>query len=221
MVHRPTTVSTVTLLAAIGVTACSPQPSPAAISSRSAELAREEAPGLAISPGSVQRSGDTLIVRIGRGENITLVDDTTEGDKWVRYVYQGKLAGTPFHLIDVGFYEGGMHLLVDSVTGHKSFVDAAPEPSPGGMFLAVPSMDMEAEYEPTRLTIYAVAADSLQQLWRLEAIKWGPDSVAWHGDDSLLVQQAFPTNSGPGNYVYRLAWVLRGANGWQLQESGP
>ncbi len=72
------------------------------------------------------------------------------GDSWVRYVYRGPLAGTGFLVVDVGFYKGGMYLLVDPTTGRKTFIDDAPEPSPGGHLLAVPLMDMEAEYEPTR-----------------------------------------------------------------------
>lgn len=207
-----------TALLAIGLLGCHRAPATPATTSRSQDLNQQELPFLQASTAGVRRSGDSLLLPLAGGGAMALVDDTTEGESSIRYVYRGPLAGTGFLAVDVGLWEGGTYLLVDPTTGRKTFIDDLPVPSPSGRLLAVASMDMEAGYEPTRLTIYSVVADSLVQLWRVDSIPWGPESVAWRGEDSLSVTQAFPTDSGPGIYSYRNTWVVRRSDAWHLDQ---
>lgn len=201
---------------AAGTLACN-QPRPhAAFDSRAPSLRAAEDPALALPNSRAVRHGDTLVLALSGGSTLRLVDDTTEGDRYVRYIYRGPLSGTRLHMIEAGFYESGVYLLVDDTTGHKTFVDDAPIASPNGTLVAVASMDMEAGYEPNRLTLYATSADSLSQVWRQESKEWGPEGIAWHGNDSLMVVQAFPTDSGPGSYTHRTAWLLRAGKRWSL-----
>lgn len=199
--------------------ACRPiPPAPVqVVTGREPALDSAEAPHLAKDAGTGVRNGDTLTITLANGERMTFVDDTSSVDHWVRYVYLGKIPGTSFMHVDAGFYEGGVSLLVDGTTGKKTMVDDAPTFSPSGRLVAVPSMDLEAGYDPNRLTLYMTAGDSLTQVWRIDSISWGPDSVAWHGEDSLFVRRAFLAEADL-TYAYRDAWVVRGPDGWRMVE---
>jgi hypothetical protein len=177
----------------------------------------DETRALAASNGEAERHGDTLRIR-GTGKvSAVLADDTTEGGEYRLLRYDGRIPGTLFHGVRVGYHEGRSYLLVHERTAKQVRADARPVPSPTGRWLASASFDLEAQFDPNALTVLAPDADSVVTVFRVEATQWGPDSIAWRGDDTLVVVQRWVTDSGPGHYERREALVARHAEGWTLQ----
>ena len=177
----------------------------------------DETRALAASNGEAERRGDTLRI-IGTGTlTALLLDDTTEGDAYRLLRYDGRLPGTLFHGVRVGLYEGRSYLLVHERTARQLPVDARPVPSPTGAWLATASFDLEAQFDPNALAILAPEGDSARSVFRVEPSRWGPDSIAWRGDDTLVVVQRWVTDSGPGHYERREGKVVRQDGAWRLE----
>ena len=175
-----------------------------------------EAAALAGSGNQVRRSGPTLTIATTGGAGVTLADDSTEGDSYKSYRYHGRVAGAPFHLIRVGYYEGGSWLLVHDSTGRQRLVDGPPVVGPGGIRLAVANMDLEAAFEPNAVEVFRLAGDSLLSEWRVEPADWGPDSLAWRGADTLTLIQQW-RDSVAGRYRPVRVAVARSGAGWVLE----
>ena len=195
--------------------ACADARNPRSTSSTAADTV--EARAFAAANGAAERRGDTLrIVGTGRVTAV-LVDDTTEGDGYRILRYDGRIAGSPFHGVRQGFHEGRGYLLVHERTARQVRVDARPVASPSGRWLATVSLDLEAAFDPNALGILAPDADSVTSVYRVEPTRWGPDSIVWRGDDTLVVVQRWTTDSGPGKYERREARVVHEGAGWILQ----
>lgn len=177
----------------------------------------DETRALAAANGEAERRGDTLRI-IGTGKvSALLVDDTTEGDGYRLLRYDGRLPGTLLHGVRVGYYEGRSYLLVHERTAKQVRVDARPVPSPTGRWLATASFDLEAQFDPNALAILTPESDDVATVFRVEPTRWGPDTIAWRGDDTLVVVQRWVTDSGPGHYERREALVVRQDGTWRLE----
>ncbi|MDF1505834.1 hypothetical protein PYV61_22975 [Roseisolibacter sp. H3M3-2] len=171
----------------------------------------------AAGPAPVSRDGLALTIRPDSSAPVVLVDDTTsEGFDYVRHEYAGRLAGTSFHVVALSHYEGSGWLLVHARTGRRVGVDARPVVSPDGARLATASMDLVAEFDPTRLAVLRLDGDSAVVEWSHEPGRWGPSDVRWVGADTL----AFVAHHvGPGDPepVRRSAGlVVRAGGRWRL-----
>ena len=177
----------------------------------------DESRALAASSGEAERFGDTLRIA-GTGKvSALLVDDTTEGDSYRLLRYDGRVPGTLFHGVRVGYYEGRSYLLVHERTARQVPVDARPVPSPTGRWLATASFDLEAQFDANALAILTPESDGVASVFRVEPARWGPDTIAWRGDDTLVVVQRWVTDSGPGHYERREALVVRQDGTWRLE----
>ena len=189
--------------------------------SRAAPIAgadAEETRAMQAAAGAVTRQGDSLRIAGTGKASALLVDDTTDAGMDYRVQrYDGRIARTPFHGVRVSFYEGRAYLLVHERTARQSRLDAPPVPSPSGRRLAVPSFDLEAQFDPNALTVLEVEDDSVRTAFRVEPSRWGTDSVAWRGEDTLLVVQRWVTEQGPGHYERREALVVRQGAAWALE----
>lgn len=126
-----------------------------------------------------------VCLRLPGGTDACIPHDTSGSwPSW--YGYLGTLRDPPFHVLWRQYHEGNGVLLVHARTGRLVSVDAAPVPSPDGRFLAVASLDLEAMYNPNRVSVYRTAADSLVLEWALEPRDWGPGKPVW-ADGRLLV----------------------------------
>jgi hypothetical protein len=177
----------------------------------------DESRALAAANGEAERRGDTLrIAGTGAGSTL-LIDDTTGGEDYRSLRYDGRVPGTLFHGVRVGYFEGRAYLLVHERTGKQARLDARPMPSPSGKWLATASFDLEAAFDPNALEIVAPVDDTVRTVFRVDPARWGPDSIAWRGDDTLVVVQRWVTDSGPGQYERREALVARQGDAWSLQ----
>jgi hypothetical protein len=205
-----------TLLAVVILAACARErPAPTALGADSAETR-----ALASAGGTVERHGDTLRIA-GTGKvSALLVDDTTDGEDYRILRYDGRVAGTPFHGVMMGYVEGRAYLLVHERTAKQSRLDARPRPSPSARWLATASLDLEAGFDANALEIVEPVDDTVRTVFRADPARWGPDSLAWRGDDTLLVVQRWVTDSGPGHYERREARVVRMGERWTLEPPG-
>ncbi|MBL8985275.1 MAG: hypothetical protein JNJ80_03325 [Gemmatimonadetes bacterium] len=171
-----------------------------------------EAAALAAAGGRASRTGPTLTIRLpGGAPPVVLADDSTEGESYRSFRYHGPLTGTPFHLIRVGYYEGGSWMLIHESTGRQRPLDGRPVVAPGGIRLAAGNFDLEAAFEPNMVEVLRIDGDSLVSEWRVDPADWGPDSLAWVGDTLTLVQQWRET---AGQYRPVRVRVARGSSGW-------
>jgi hypothetical protein len=204
----------VALLSAMAVlSACTRErPGPTALGADSAETR-----ALAAAGGTVERHGDTLRIA-GTGKvSALLVDDTTGGEDYHILRYDGRVPGTAFHGVRMDYFEGRAYLLVHERTAKQSRLDARPLPSPSATWLATASLDLEAGFDANALEIVEPVDDTVRTVFRADPARWGPDSLAWHGDDTLLVMQRWVTDSGPGRYERREARVVRSEGRWRLE----
>lgn len=170
--------------------------------------------------GLARRAGDTLVLRLRSGQSTRLVHDTTGGDDWVLYAFDGHVGRAPFFGIRVSYFEGSGYLIVHDSTGRRTQLDAAPLVSPSGRWLATASMDLVAAFDPTRLLVASLSGDTLQTEYEVSPEDWGPDSLQWHSDDTLRFLQRWVTEE-PGAYRSSPAQLIRSATGWRLVSTRP
>jgi hypothetical protein len=167
--------------------------------------------------GAVERRGDTLRIT-GTGKvTAVLIDDTTGGEDYHVLRYDGRIPGTPYHGVALSYFEGRGYLLVHERTAKQSRLDARPVASPAGGWLATASFDLEAGFDANAVEILRPVRDTVESAWRIDPVRWGPDSVAWRSEDTLLVVQRWATDSGPGRYERREARVVRRGTAWALE----
>ena len=210
----PRSFAACVLCACSAVSACRPAPQPHVVVA-GADSAETRA--LSAAAGSVERHGDTLRITGTDKVSARLVDDTTGGEDYHVLRYDGRVARSPFHGVALSYFEGRAYLLVHERTARQSRVDARPLPSPSGRWLATASLDLEAGFDPNALVILQATGDTVVTVWSITPARWGPDSMAWRGDDTLLVVQRWVTDSGPGHYARREARVARNVSGWLLE----
>jgi hypothetical protein len=207
-------VSPAALLVALGLggLACHRSPAPPVAA---AAWSDDSAEAIAISAahGRVHRVGLDLVFRALNGSVTQLRDDTLEGDNFVYYYYAGAVPRTRFHGVHVQYYESREYLLLDDSTGYKTALIAEPVVSPHGVRLVTALFDLESGEEPNGMVIAHPVADSVVVDWKVFPNNWGPDSVAWHGNDSLFVRQGW-ADTLPTGYTYRNKWLVRHGTRW-------
>ena len=126
----------------------------------------------------VTRTGDTLAITLEGGGEKTLIDHGRQADV-VYYTYDGRLEEIGHHLVQVHFYEGGAHLLVDAATGEEARLAGPPAVSPDGERIVVASFGGVAGYAPNLLQVRRVTEDGLPVEWEREPDDWGAESPRW------------------------------------------
>lgn len=162
-------------------------------------------------PG-VTRSGDTLTIALEDGSAKTLVDHGQRADV-VYYTYDGRLDAAGYHVVQVHYYEGGAHLLVDASTGEETRIAGPPVASPDGTRLAIASYGGVAGYAPNLLRIRRVEPDALPVEWEHEG-DWGADSPRWLDPATLRFTRLRVCDGGtcesPAELRYREGeWTVR------------
>ncbi|MGE0442152.1 MAG: hypothetical protein AB7S39_16845 [Gemmatimonadales bacterium] len=170
--------------------------------------------------GGIVRRGRVLEILLRSGDTVRLADDSTEGDDYRSFAYRGRLAGTPFHVLQVGHYEGRTWLLVHDSTGRHIALDGYPVAAPGGGAIATASFDLVAGFDFNGVEMFETAADSLIAVWRIEPPDWGPDSLRWTGRDTLRLVQQW-RDSTPDRYRPQAAVVTRTPAGWDVSPTTP
>lgn len=150
------------------------------------ELLRRGAPA--------SRTGDTLVISLANGASRTFVDHGTEADA-VRYTYDGRLAGIGYHAVQVHYYEGGAHLLIDDATGEVTRVPGPPVVSPDGDRIAIASYGGVAGYAPDLLQVRRVAP-GLPVEWELHPDDWGAEAPRWVDSATVRFTRLWSCDTG-------------------------
>jgi hypothetical protein len=165
----------------------------------------------------VRRDGPALELPLDGGRTVRVVDDTVPGEGYARHAYLGRVAGLPFHLLRVSRIEGREYLLVHAATGRRLAVDAPPVASPDGARFVTASMDLSAEFDPTRLVVWRVAGDGAVREWAHEPVDWGPTDPRWLDARTI----AFTRNEAldePTRVRRRAATAVRVRERWTLRD---
>lgn len=150
------------------------------------ECARQvEQHRLAADAAPATRRGDTLVIPTAEGV-VRLVDRDAGGPENVFYSYRDHLPGIGFHVVDIHYWEGGAHLLVDDSTGKGTRVPAAPVVSPDRRRLVVASEAGAAGYAPNALQVWQVTPAGLVLEWEAQPDDWGAADPRWQ--DSMTVR---------------------------------
>jgi hypothetical protein len=189
---------------------------------------RSEAPPARAGGAEWTRAADSLHVtlRLANGRTLALVDDTTEGARYVRRSFEGPLPGTELLVVREGFYEGWDYLLVHPATGRATVVPERPVVSPDGSRLLVVSADLEAGYQPNVLQIWRIAPDGLEKEWELETADftagdgWAGSDPRWLGDTAAVVTTHRLRQGVPVPDSAR-ARIVRRAGGWVVEAPAP
>jgi hypothetical protein len=180
-----------------------------------------ESTALAATDGRIERRGTELRVRVPRRADLVLQDDTTEGERYVRHRYLGVLPGLPYDIIERGYYEGGAYLAIHHATGDTTVLDDLPLIAPGRARLLVASADLEAGYEPNRLTIYRVDSAGLRLDWQQETADyanttgWAADSARWRDSLTIEAVRLVPSRDGGPTRAGRVR-ISRAGGTWRI-----
>ena len=113
-------------------------------------------------------------VSLGAGLLLELQGCESEGNGWVTYGYDGPAPVTPYHIVEVRYYEGGSWLVVNAEGRRWQTVRSRPLFSPDGAWFATAWSDLEAGFDPSHLDIWAVQADSVRRVLALDGgLAWG------------------------------------------------
>mgnify|MGYP001060556717 CR=1 FL=1 len=127
----------------------------------------------------VERSGDTLVIPVPGGEHVRLVNEDAGGPENVFYSYRDHLKDAGYHVVDVHYWEGSAHILVDDSTGRETRVMGPPVASPDGRRLVVASAAGVAGYSPNELQVWRVTPAGLELEWEVQPDDWGAADPRW------------------------------------------
>lgn len=135
---------------------------------------------LAATGGEARREGGRLLFRGTGGGSLSLEDDATEGERFVRYRYAGRLPEIGQHLVQMGFYEGGGWLLVSAETTDQTHVIGPPVVAPDRSRFVAASVDLEAGYDPNGIQVWSLARGFPRLEWGLDGgDAWGASDAVW------------------------------------------
>ncbi len=187
--QEPSAVESVTWTAAPGAAMLIPQPSCADPDDWRGCWRQHESTALA-SRRDVRRDARRLVFRTSGGDSVVLVDDDPAREARGYYLYVGWVPRVEAHAVWGMGYESSALLLMQPASGALTVLDDAPSLSPGATWLGTASFDTEAQEEPNRVQIYRVARDSLRLIWEIAPEDWGPDSLEWQDDSTLVIRRA-------------------------------
>ena len=161
-------------------------------------LAPDECPPDALS-GEPDLWTEPDSVLLGPGLILALQGCESEGNGWRTYSYDGPTPVTPYHVVEVHYYEGVSWLILNAEGRQWQVVRSRPLFSPNLAWFATAWIDLEAGFDPRHLDIWAVEADSVRRVLALDGgMEWGAVDPHWPSSDRLeylrLSWRAEPTS---------------------------
>ncbi len=135
----------------------------------------------------VRRDSLRLIFETSTGQPTVLEDGPIAQEDRHYYLYNGWDAALRAHRVYLMEYESSAVLYVFPTSGRAVSLDNLPTISPDGRFVATGSWDTEADHEPNRAQIFIVQRDTLVLAWEIAPTLWGPDSLWWANDSTLMI----------------------------------
>lgn len=170
-----------------------------------------EAELMARSAGRVARRGDMLTMRTDDGRTIPLVNDRTEGERFVGYRYQGRVEPLAGSLLSVHFYEGGAYVLVSDATGNQTHLIGPPLPAPDGSRFAALGLDLIAGYDPNGVQLWRVTEHGPRLEWGLMGGEsWGASDGVWRSPTVLEFTRHAVVPPDPEPVPTRMRLVIDG-----------
>jgi hypothetical protein len=175
----------------------------------------------------VERDSLELVVEIANGPPIVFRDTLLDQPDVVLYSYRLHYPSVQYHLIEVQYYEGGIYILLDGVSGDRTLSHGIPVLSPDTTHFVAASQDLVAGYSPTGIQIWRIAGrrielefSSLSDHRRLPS--WGPAKPFWLDTSRIRFDRIelrrdgiFESETSAG-YVF----AVLGPEGWSYPESG-
>jgi hypothetical protein len=161
-------------------------------------------------------SAPGVSIELKNGTRVRLADDTVQGDGYVVHRLEKHADRIPFHVVHASHIEGQSYKLVHDSTGHQLRIDAPPIVSPNARRFVTASIDLVAAYDPTRLMVWRVAADSAIAEWSIEPTTWGPSDARWRDDDTVDFVANF-TTSNPDSVRKSPASLVFDGSRWTLR----
>jgi hypothetical protein len=165
-----------------------------------------------------RRNGEICFRLASRDQTCVADEDATEPDGRL-FRYLGTLARPRYHVLWVQYYEGSSILLINAASGKRAFVDGVPIPSPDASYLAVGSADLDAGYNPNRLSLWLVRDDALEKVWSIEPTDWSPGPIRWVGRTTLQVLRTRVDPQTGEDITLDTVTVELEAGVWRLVES--
>jgi hypothetical protein len=144
--------------------------------------------------------------------------DPTQEDSHY-YLYNGWDSTLAAHRVYLMEYESSAILYVFPRSGAVSGLDNLPHVSPGGTYLATANWDTEAQMEWNRARVFRITPDSLKLEWEIVPELWGPDSVRWANDSTLVIVRG-AAERHPNPAALRAPLTVRRIRGTWQADSG-
>lgn len=171
--------------------------------------------------GDVRRDSLRLVFTIPGKDSVEFVDgDPTQEDSHY-YLYNGWDSTLAAHRVYLMEYESSAVLYVFPRSGAVSGLDNLPLVSPTGRYLATANWDTEAQMEWNRARVFRVSPDSLTLEWEIVPELWGPDSLRWIDDTTLvMVRGAAERHPNPA-WLSTPLTVRRVRGAWRADSAAP
>jgi len=175
----------------------------------------------------VERDSLRLVVQIANGPPIVFRDTLLDQPDVVLYSYRQYYPSVQYHLIEVQYYEGGIYILLDGVSGDTTLSHGIPVLSPDTTRFVAASQDLVAGYFPTGIQIWRIARRRIELEFtslsdRRQLPSWGPAEPFWLDASRIRFDRIelrrdgiFESETNAG-YVF----AVLGAEGWSYPESG-
>lgn len=179
--------------------------------------------------GQTEQAPDSFVIELADGRAQVWRDNPTETFNDYRdFTYHGFLDQFQAHLIEVELWEGSTVFLIGHEHGDTLALDAMPRFSPDRQRFLTTSKDLEAGYQPNRLSIFGLGPEGQVRrefVWEPpEGEQFGPGEVRWV--DSRTIEftkdELDLESSGSPQCTrtpLRLAWSETTA--WQVETRGP
>jgi hypothetical protein len=105
------------------------------------------------------------------GSKKILTDNREEGGHFIAYRYNSCIPAAGFYACEIDYYEGGGAILVSDWSGKEIRLWALPVFSPDNKHFVEASFDMEAEFDPNGIRIWALDGENPQLEMTLELEK--------------------------------------------------
>ncbi len=133
------------------------------------------------------RVGDTLSISSG------LVDWQIVNSDSQRYALVDLFIKPNYYLLQAIYKNGHSYLLFNSDNGRLNYLWGQPHLAPDSSAVLVASNDQRSQYSANGLQFFTFRGDSLSLQWELGLENWGPKSVQWTSDDTLLIKREYLT----------------------------
>lgn len=170
-------------------------------------------------PEIFSRSDSKLVVTLRNGSKKTYTDTADNEDqvtgKWYNFVQYYPEIG--YALIAIHYYEGGAYYFVNLSSGNEFKVAAFPVLSPDGKRIGVANTDLEANFTPNILAVYALNQNGLVTEFIEKPKDWGAESIRWITNEELSFTKNTPGPEYKRIGTPKILKLTKSTNRWSIK----